>query len=176
MNWSDVKMFPSTCYEIDVPWTSLERQIQDEEAQGLDLNPAFQRIHRWTNEQRIRYLEYVLRGGEVGRNIIIACTDWRKQPTPNYALVDGKQRLETVRRFLRDELPVFGHRYSQIEGHFRFLHTRFRWRVVECRTQADILQLYLDINTGGTPHTPEEIEKVREQQLRLINRKVGGAT
>lgn len=161
MHWNDIPLFPRSCYEIDIGWQYLERHLETEMKQGLDLDPDFQRLHVWSDEQRVRYLEYVLRGGEVGRNLTAACTSWHSSPTPNYVLVDGKQRLETVRRFMRNELAVFGHRFSEIEGHFRMIQSTFKWRVVECATHADTLQLYLNINAGGTPHTDDEIEKVR---------------
>ena len=41
--------------------------------------------------------------------------------------------------------------------------TRFRFRVAvfSFQTRADLLQHYIDFNAGGTPHPPEEIERVR---------------
>lgn len=152
--------FPRACYEVDIDWRYLERHVALEQAAGLDLDPDFQRVHVWTDAQRIAYLEYMIRGGEVGRNLTIACSDWCPVPTPDYCLVDGKQRLETVRRFMRGELRPFG-RTVQEFGELRITQSRFQWRVVECRTREDILRLYLNINGGGTPHTGEELAKVR---------------
>ena len=161
MDWTDIELFPRAAYEIDIEWRYMERHLEQEMLHGLDLDPDFQRLHVWTDAQRTAYLEYVLRGGEVGRNLTIACSDWHTTPTPDYVLVDGKQRLETVRKFLRDEIPAFGHLYSQFTGSLRFTQARFKWRVVECKTRQDILRLYLNINAGGTPHTAEEIAKAR---------------
>lgn len=68
MHWNDIPLFPMSCYEVDIGWQYLERHLETEMKQGLDL---------------------------------------------------------------------------------------------ECATHADTLQLYLNINVGGTPHTADEIEKVR---------------
>lgn len=160
-DWKDIPQFPRACYEIHVNWKSLEFQLESEIANGLQIDPEFQRCHVWTEAQRIAYLEYCLMGGEVGRNITIACTNWSQIPTPSYVLVDGKQRIETVRRFLRGEIPVFGHRLDEYTGELRIVQSRFVWRVVECKTPEDILRLYLNINGGGTPHTQDELDRVR---------------
>lgn len=77
-------------------------------------------------------------------------------------LVDGKQRLESVRKFLRDELEVFdGHRFSDFTDRLP-LEARFHVRVNDLQADAEVLQWYLDINSGGVAHTDEEIEKVRK--------------
>lgn len=161
MRWEDIELFPQACYEIDVMWQYLERQIESEQKQGLDLDPDFQRAHVWTDAQRTAYLEYSFRGGEVGRSIICATSNWQITPTPNYVLLDGKQRLESVRKFLRDEIEVFGCRFSTFRGNPRLMQFRFKWRVIECKTRADILRTYLNLNGGGTPHTEEDLAKVR---------------
>ena len=83
-------------------------------------------------------------------------------------LVDGKQRLEAVRRFMRSELPVFGgHVLRDIRGHLRLFNGRLKWRVVALESEAELLDLYLAINAGGTPHSPDEIAKVRAMRERL---------
>jgi hypothetical protein len=78
-----------------------------------------------------------------------------------FVLVDGKQRLEAVRSFLRDEVPVFGgHKCSQLEG--RIPNSAFFYfNVNDLGTNAEVLQWYLDLNTGGVVHTTEELDKVR---------------
>ena len=37
----------------------------------------------------------------------------------------------------------------------------FNFQVCQIENRADILRLYLNINAGGTPHTKEELDKVR---------------
>ena len=42
----------------------LDRLINEE---GLQLNPDFQRGHVWTEDQQVKFLEFILRGGKTGR-------------------------------------------------------------------------------------------------------------
>ncbi len=74
--------------------------------------------------------------------------------------LDGLQRLTTARMFLRDEVPIFGRRFSEIEGRMR-LHMSFKFVVNELARHADVLRWYLELNGGGTPHPPSELDRVR---------------
>ena len=170
-DWSAISQFPRARWEVDVDWKDIDRQIEHFAMYSpVDLNPDFQREHVWTPAQRVAYLEYVLSGGELGRTLIFATDSWdnlRRDPTFFY-LADGKQRLETVRSFLRGELRIFpddarpeGYLFEDFTGVFRGLLYSFRVRVVEVHTRADAIGLYLAINAGGTPHTEAEIAKAR---------------
>ena len=76
------------------------------------------------------------------------------------ALVDGKQRLEATRKFMRDELRAFGQLRSEFAGRMRWHVTGLKWRVCAL-DRAGVLRFYLSLNGGGTPHTTEELERVR---------------
>lgn len=161
----DIPQFPRSHYEIDVSWDSLEHQLahwmeRSGSIASLNLDPDYQREHVWTREQQINYIEYALRGGEVGRNITFNCPGWMSNWKGPFELVDGKQRLEAVRSFLRDEFRAFGYLCSEFDS-LRSLNFSFRFRVCTIPDRAGILQLYLNINAGGTPHTEEELTRVR---------------
>lgn len=162
MNYEDIPQLPRAHYEIDVPWTGIDRTLKDwSTVCEVRLDPDYQRCHVWTREQQRAYVEYMMRGGEVGRAIAWNSPGWPDGAEP-IELVDGKQRLEAVRAFLRDDLPVFGgNRFSEFDGAMRFHLHRFQFRICRLRTRAEILDLYLNINAGGTPHTAEEIARVR---------------
>lgn len=190
-SWQDIPQFPRASYEIDVAWPYLETTLNFFRDMGADFDPDFQREHVWTEEQRVRWLEYVLRGGEISRTLIFACSDWNssgRNAAPGYflALADGKQRLETVQRFLRGEIRIFrgavllggktappeGLAFEEFGGAFRSMLYGFRFRVVETPTRLDVLNLYLSINTGGTAHSPAEIARVtamRDAELRILS-------
>lgn len=163
VTFQSIPQFPRAHYECDVPWNHLEEWLRRQvEEGGLDLDPDFQRAHVWTPEQQRGYIEYVLQGGEVGKQLIFNCTNWDKFSEPGvFALVDGKQRLEAVRAFMRDELTVFGGNKCSEMGRFPVFDYTFRMRICKLDTRAKMLRLYLNINAGGTPHSFEEIERVK---------------
>ena len=156
-------------YAIDLMWKHLEEWIkhQVEDVAGTDmaplnLDPDFQRAHVWTEAQQRAFIEYKVRGGRDGGNLLLNCVGWGSTYKGPFELVDGKQRMEAVRKFLRNELAVFdGHFFKDIGGHLP-LHCSFRVHINNLPTRERVLRWYLAINTGGTPHTEAEIEKVRE--------------
>lgn len=161
-------------YAADVPWAYLEEWIdaQAKRNSGLDLAADFQRGHVWTDAQRSRYVEFILRGGQSSKILYWNAPTWMKvrkskdQDIPGaLVLVDGTQRLESVRRFMRNELPVFGYRLAEWEDSERMVRgmsgPSFRMAVNDLTTRKAVLAWYLDLNSGGTPHSLEELQRVR---------------
>lgn len=163
----DIPQLPRAHYEIDVGWRYVEEHLAGwaQFPGGLDLDPPYQRAHVWTVEQQIAYVEYSLMGGEVGRNLTFNCRSWESMRMEHpVELVDGKQRLTAVRSFMRNELRVFGHLYCEYadkDGMRQHL-AGLKFRVCSLQTPAEVLRLYLNINAGGTPHTADELNRVRK--------------
>lgn len=173
MRFRDIKTFPRCPYRCDVSWSRLEFHIESanqDKRDFLDLNPDFQRAHVWTPEQQTSYCEYVLRGGTSGKELYFNCPDYSMGSSEGpYVIVDGKQRLEAVRRFMRGEIPAFGYlRGEYTDGEPDMLIARFSWNIGGLRTRAEVLEWYLNFNAGGTVHTPDELDRVR--QLLIIER------
>jgi len=161
------RSFPRCPYKVDVCWNWLERHIasQTEKNEGiapLDLEPDFQRAHVWTEAQQIAYVEYILRGGTSGKELYFNCAGWMRDWRGPYVIVDGKQRLQAVRRFMRNEIPAFGHLLNEYEDEPDILTASFSWNVAALDNRADVLRWYLWFNSGGTVHTAEELSRVEE--------------
>jgi len=135
---------------------------QDNRDMKIDLNPDFQRAHVWTEGQQILWLQHHLRGGKSGRYLYFNHPGWMSSYKGDFVLVDGKQRIEAIRRFLNNEIKVFDHYWEEYADHNRPLVTRntMRINVNNLPTRAAVLQWYIEMNAGGTPHTDEEIAKV----------------
>lgn len=146
-----------------MPWDHLLHTLDRwGESQKVDLDPDFQRGHVWTEQQQIAFVEFGLRGGTSARTIFFNSTEFYKgEPIE---IVDGKQRLEAVARFLRNEIPAYGTLYEEYEDDLWMSHmgASFRVCVNRLQTRAEVLQWYLEINDGGIAHTSEEIKRVRE--------------
>lgn len=162
MQFKDIPQFPHSSYEVDISWEYLESQLKTFGEMGLDLDPDFQRGYVWTYEQKVAFVEYSLRGGGSARNIYFNCfpDDWRRARGP-IQLIDGKQRLEAVRQFLRDGVEVFDGSVCSEMGKFR-LGIMLRFHVQTMPTRADVLRWYIGMNSGGSVHSREEIERVKE--------------
>ena len=153
-----IPRFPRSGYYVHVDWDYLDRHLERED---FVMEPDFQRSHVWTEAQQIAFIEYGLMGGESGMLITTNCPGWMGDFRGPYELVDGLQRITAVRRFLHDEIPAFGHRLSEYKDQLAISHARFEWRVFDLPNRAEVLRLYLLINSGGVVHSPEEIARVR---------------
>lgn len=130
----------------------------------LKLNPEFHRGHMWTQEQQEKYIEFILRGGKSGRDFYF---NWN-QKTNEYVCVDGLQRTTAFMRFITGETMAFGQYYNE----FDFIKRAVEWNPLpefrinvymnHLEDQKEILEWYVDMNSGGTPHTNYEIERVRK--------------
>lgn len=169
MRFEDIPQFTrSAGYAVDVSWSYLAHWHTSQVNDGkLDTNPDFQRGYVWTPLQKTRYIEFMLRGGQTGKDIYTNDPSWQRLSSKGmtyneYVLVDGKQRLEAVLGFLHNEVPVFnGYFHRDFTDKLHLTGPSFRWHVNDLKTRAEVLQWYIDLNTGGTVHTDEEIDRVQ---------------
>lgn len=169
--FQDIKTFPRCPYRVDVGWSFLEEYIESQSDKrsgsiaALDLEPDFQRAHIWTIGQQIAYVEYILQGGTSGRELYFNCAGWGRDYRGPYVIVDGKQRLQAVRRFMHNEIPAFGHCREDYTDAPDLMVARFSWNIASLDTRAEVLRWYLNFNAGGSIHTSEELDRVRELLL-----------
>ncbi len=150
-------------YRCDVSWSFLEKHLQSwaEYPSPVQLEPDFQRGHVWTPQQQTRYVEHVLRGGRSGRDVYFNCVNWDCGREGEFVCVDGLQRITAVRKFLDDRLPIFGGYYFEdFTDKLNLCDHTFVFHVNNLATRAEVLQWYLEMNSGGTPHTDAEIDRV----------------
>jgi hypothetical protein len=165
--FGDIPQFPTPNYECDVGWKYLPEHMKRWiEEDGLNLDPDFQRGHVWTKAQQIAFVEYQLLGGESGKNLYFNHPNWmgsfRTSDTEQFAIVDGKQRLTAVLAFMNNEIPAFESYCREYTDNLRMVRSSFRVRVASLKKRSDILQWYININAGGTPHKKSEIDRVRK--------------
>lgn len=157
----EIPQFPHSGYFVHISWDYLIRHIEHESEVGLVLEPDYQRGHVWSEAQQIAYVEYGLMGGESGMVITTNCPGWMVDFRGPYELVDGLQRVSAVLRFLNNEIPAFGHKLADYRDKLSSMRPRFEWRVFSLPTRAEVLQLYLLMNSGGVVHSPKELQRVK---------------
>ena len=162
MKFKDIKPFSEARYGVDIMWNYLEHWIDHHNKEGstFDMDPDFQRAHVWSEKQQIRFVEFCLRGGQSGRQIYMNSIGWNHGIISPIVVVDGKQLLTAVLRFLRNEIPAFGTFLKDYEGHLSH-GLAFRFNINDLPTHDKVIEWYLDLNDGGIAHTPEEIARVR---------------
>jgi len=166
MKFTDIPKYTQRpSYHVNVGIDYIEYWIKHNiDELGLQMEPDFQRGHVWTRDQQILYIEYLLRGGQSGRdfyfNRIGGFNDF-KNLNADFVCVDGLQRITAILAFINNELPVFAHYLEDFEQPLRFADVLFSMNVNDLKSRKDVLVWYIEMNSGGTPHTEQEIERVR---------------
>lgn len=163
MKFKDIsKMTRAPRWMVDMPWDEMEWWLEAKKSRGykMDMDPEFQRGHVWTYDQQVAYLEFTIRGGYTGKDIYFNCPGWGADYRGPFVLVDGKQRLTAVAGFLNNKVRAFGHKFEDYTDRIPNW-CAFRVHVNNLGTEADVIKWYLEMNSGGTPHTQEELERVK---------------
>lgn len=162
---------PTANYNVTIRLSRLESFLSEEIQEiGLDLDPEYQRGLKWTEDQKVAYIEHLLTSNRISKTILIAHVRKSGDLHPGYySLLDGKQRLNAMRSFVKGELRIFRHLFPEGVSWDDFskearLHPNatFEWSIIPLTKMSQVYRIYTSTNYGGTFHTPEEIERVRE--------------
>lgn len=63
---------------------------------------------------------------------------------------------------MNNEIPVFGMYYKDFDGKTDLIRHSMVFNINDLKTKKDVLQWYIQMNDGGTPHSKEEIERVKQ--------------
>lgn len=138
-------------------------------SQRIDTSPSYQRRLRWTNQKRSRLIESFL------LNIPVPPIFLYEHDYNDYEVIDGRQRLETIREFLANNFALTGLEYWPELNRRRFnelptvlqkgLLRRSLQAVVLLAESHDSTQDNIDVrrvlfdrlNTGGIRLNPQEL-------------------
>jgi len=70
---------------------------------------------------------------------------------------------------LNNEIKIFGLFLNEFEDSLTTAtaHMNLRFNVNNLKSKKAVLNWYIDMNSGGTPHTEEEIERVKKLMDKL---------
>lgn len=157
--------------EIDKKYTAGEVRIVTEQARypmstvpqlttggSYNLNPEFQRRHRWSREKQSKLIESFI------MNVPVPPIFLYEDEYSHYEVMDGLQRLTAITEFYEDRFPLAeleewpelaGRRYSELPEQIR--------RGIDRRYLSSIILLY------ETARDPEEAERLKQLVFERIN-------
>lgn len=190
LDYSDIKDIFKEKLKIDnIVKTIASVFLNERYASKIDYKPYFQRNYVWDDEKATYFIESIMLGTEIPPLVLFQTRDKNE-------VIDGRQRYETIERFLNDRLvlsekglhslkSLAGKKYSQISESLRenFEDTRIRilqFQVVnepkldddkEDKIKKEIFRRY---NSGITPLEKYDIERAAyiddelTQQLKVV--------
>ena len=79
----------------------------------------------------------------------------------NYVCVDGLQRITAISHFVHNELKVFGSYFREFTDSPSIIENTIRVHINDLKSYEEVLTWYIEMNSGGTPHSEREIERVK---------------
>jgi len=166
-----IKPLRTAKWSADYRWDTLERSVTKlgNDYGSLELNPDFQRGHVWTQSQQVYFIENCLRGVVAASGYLLQfnCADFSDEGADSdlpsgLQCVDGLQRYTAVTEFVKGNIKPFGLAADELAGTcFSPKRMYMKIAIHDFTRRADLLEHYLALNAGGTPHSAEEIERVR---------------
>jgi hypothetical protein len=167
-------VLPKIVYASDTRIQDIDNTLERwDQSYGVDLNPDFQRGHVWSLEQQQNFVSNFLRGFFPHQGVIIQFNSpsflLNRKPIcdgldpSKILIVDGLQRLTALRRFVAGEITTReGVSHEMLEKYeVPVAETHVRMVILRIPSREKLLKYYLDINNAGTPHTKDELDRVR---------------
>lgn len=131
---------------------------------AVDLSPKYQRRQRWDNKRQSKLIESFL------MNVPVPPIFLNEDSYGKYSVIDGKQRLTSIKRFLKNKLKLEGLSvFSELNNKFfndlpetlqNAIRTRPNLRTIIILRQSDDdvkYEVFQRLNTGGVRLNPQEI-------------------
>ena len=159
---ADPIRYTITSYGADMPVDGLVKRLEE----GSIFVAGFQRRFVWKLPQSSRFIESLLLGLPVPGIFL-----FKEPETQKLIVVDGQQRLHTLRSFYEDRkfrligvAPEFDRKtYSNLSASDRIrlddsiVHATIFQQMEPGNDRSSIYSVFERLNTGGTPLTPQEI-------------------
>lgn len=177
----EVRPFPKDDVEIvrndDVMFSfsnqSVESQICRVLRFGVDFNPPYQRDFVWTDEDRERLVESVFDNVEIGKFVYVKLP-FKGVDSPEYEILDGKQRLSALVDFYLNKFPCRGRFFNELSANDRRWFRNFGVSVADCReemSEEQKLRYFLMLNVSGHVMKEKHLNKVRKMLEEASSRK-----
>lgn len=124
----------------------------------------------WDLERKKALIDSIYRRIKIGGVTVLELKDADKNNSPRFGVIDGKQRLNAILGFIKNEFPdnegLFWRDLSK-EDRYTFVgDTALPMTILsEKCSDADIIRLFIRMNTQGIPQDAEHIAKL-EQYLK----------
>ncbi|EQC3953031.1 DUF262 domain-containing protein [Klebsiella pneumoniae] len=139
---------------------------------ALNFGAEYQRDHVWGHQEQQTFLLVLISGFPIGSVALAKAPDWDICDGPYIEVVDGKQRLTTLKLFINNEIPIviggeeiYWSEFSRSEQ-LAFGRPTLSAVILDDATEKDRLAYFVAVNFTGVPQSEEHRQKVLKLQER----------
>ena len=175
---TDLEIHSTNAVVSSTDWTT-ETILSQLRRGNINLSPNFQRRDAWNDERKSRFIESLFLGLPVPQLVLAE----RREQRGSYIVIDGKQRLLSIRRFgveesdtKIDKLTISGLKYKpefngltwqEIKDNANFLDDITAYENQTIRTvvvrnwpnEPFLYLIFLRLNTGSLPLSTQELRQ-----------------
>ena len=147
----DLNKFRATHHKVLIGFWKL--QMGEDE---INYDAWYQRGYVWTEKEQKAFIENLIMGLPVGEVSVVLDTTYTGN-VKYIEVVDGKQRLLTLKKYFNDEFEVYGMKY----GDLNIVDKRFLSNMVlpytdlSAQTEQEKVEYFYRINFSGVPQSEE---------------------
>ena len=136
--------------------------------------PDYQRDYVWSEDDKVKLIESIFDGIEIGRIVLHEEFNPKKSPdTWCFEVIDGKQRLGAILDYIKDKFSVRAEFYSKLSIIDQRQFSNVLIPVVEVKNLSieNQLDLFIKVNTTGKIMSKEHLDKVKTQLKDILKEK-----
>lgn len=133
---------------------------------ALNFDADYQREYVWGEEEQQTFLRVLISGFPLGNVALAKAPDWDVIDGPYIEVVDGKQRLTTLKKFVNNEIPivlngqdVYWFEFTRAEQ-LSFGRPTLTAIILDEATPQHRLEYFIAVNFTGVPQSDEHRQKV----------------
>ena len=130
---------------------------------GVDFNPDYQRDLVWDEEDKIKLIKSIMDEINIGL-FVFSTININPKKGPIYEIVDGKQRLSTLKEYFEDKFEVDGYKFSQLRplDRSRFLNSTVEVSNLGQVGKKQILKNFIALNRCGKRISEEHMQAIEQ--------------
>lgn len=139
---------------------------------AFDYFAPYQREYVWKKKQQQEFLQTLISGFPIGTIAVAKHSNWKSRNGPWMEVVDGKQRLMTLEKFINGDIPlrlkgvdIWWGKLTRAEQ-LAFGRPFLPLITMENATQQEILDYFIAVNFTGVPQSnkhKQNVLKMREE-------------
>lgn len=146
---------------------AVESHINWLERGAYFFDAQYQREYVWKKKEQQEFLNTLVSGFPLGNIAVAKHEDWERREGPWLEVVDGKQRLMTIDKFIKSEIPfilpsgilLWWDEMTRPEQ-LRFGRPFLPVIKLEKATDKEILDFFIAVNFAGVPQSKSHKQKV----------------